>query len=409
MSEKDIMVGLDIGTTKIGVIVAEKDQFSGIKVLGVGTSPSDGMRRGVVINIDKTVQSIKKAVEDAELMSGVEIRSVITGVAGDHIRSINSRGIVAVSRDHHEINQSDIERAIEAAQAVSLPLDQKIIHVLPQEFIVDDQDGVLDPVGMSGVRLEVEAHIVTGAVTSIENMYKSVERAGLHIQDIVLEPLASSYAVICEDERKMGVGLLDIGGGTTDIALFYEGSIRHTAVVALGGRNVTNDISIGLRTPPEQAEKIKIEYGCCYVGLLKEEEYIAVPGVGGREPRKVSRTILTRIIQPRMEEIYALALQKVKQSEYLNLLTSGIVITGGCSLLAGAVELAESVFDMPVRIGVPQGITGVIDLAKNPMFATCVGLIMYGYQSQGGEDRGNGESGKNTIHQRMKKWFAEFF
>ena len=409
MSEKDIMVSLDIGTTKTGVVVAEKDQFNKIKILGVGSSPSDGLRRGVVINIDKTVQSIKKAVENAELMSGVEINSVITGIAGDHIRSINSRGIVAVSRDHREISSGDIERAIEAAQAISLPLDQKIIHILPQGYIVDDQDGILDPVGMSGVRLEVEAHIVTGAVTSIENIYKSVERAGLHIQDIVLESLAASYSVICEDERKMGVGLLDVGGGTTDIALFYDGSIRYTAVVGLGGRNVTNDISIGLRTPPDQAEKIKIAYGCCYLGLLNDEEYIIVPGVGGREPRKVSRTILTRIIQPRMEEIFALAFQKIKQSEYINMMTSGMVITGGCSLIPGAVELAESVFDMPVRLGIPQGISGVIDDAKNPMYATCVGLVMYGYQSQGEDEITSGDSAKIKIRERMKKWFAEFF
>ena len=411
MSDKDIIVGLDIGTTKIGVVVAEKGQFNEIKILGVGTSPSDGLRRGVVINIDKTVRSIEKAVEEAELMAGVDINSVYAGIAGDHIRSLNSKGIVAVSHDNNEINQADIERGIEAAKAISLPLDREIIHILPQEYIVDEQDGILDPIGMSGVRLEVETHIVTGAVTSAQNIYKSVERAGLHVQDIVLEPLASSFAVLGDDERDLGVGLLDIGGGTTDIALVFGGSIRHTSVIGLGGKNVTNDIAIGLRTPPEQAENIKLEHGCCYINNITEEEYITVPGVGGREPRKVSKSILTSIIQPRMEELFSLALREIKKSDYLDLLTSGIVVTGGCSLISGAVELAESIFDMPVRMGIPENISGLVDPARSPIYATGVGLVIYGDHDRSSIEYFMVDDSKlyDKIHGRMKQWFAEFF
>jgi len=334
---------------------------------------------------------------------------VYAGIAGDHIRSLNSRGIVAIS--NNEISQTDIERGIEAAKAISLPIDREIIHILPQEFIVDDQDGIRDPIGMSGVRLEVETHIVTGAVTSAQNIYKSVERAGLSVKDIVLQPLASSYAVLADDERELGVGLLDIGGGTTDIALFFGGSIRHTGVIGLGGKNVTNDIAIGLRTPPEQAEKIKLEYGCCYIDHITEEQYITVPGVGGREPRKASRSILTRIIQPRMEEILSLTLREIKQTDYLDLLTTGIVLTGGCSMIPGAVELAEAVFDMPVRLGVPEGISGLVDSAKNPMYATGVGLVIYGdrYQSSSENFKGDDTRLHEKIHVRMKQWLGEFF
>lgn len=409
MMDKDIIVGLDIGTTKIGVVVAEKGQFGEIKILGVGTSASDGLRKGVVINIDRTVNSIEKAVEDAELQSGVNIHSIYVGIAGDHIRSLNSKGIVAISEN--EISERDIERGIEAAKAISLPIDREIIHILPQEYIVDDQDGIKDPIGMSGVRLEVETHIVTGAVASAQNIYKSVERAGLKVLDIVLEPLASSYAVLGDDERELGIGLMDIGGGTTDIALFFDGSIRHTCVIGLGGKNVTNDIALGLRTPPEQAEKIKLEYGCCDINILTEEEYITVPGVGGREPKKVSRSILTRIIQPRMEEIFHMALREIKRSGYLEKLTAGMVVTGGCSLLPGAVDLAESVFDLPVRLGIPEGISGLVDSAKNPKNATGVGLVIYGDNNRStGEDfNGDDDSLYDKIHEKMKGWLKEFF
>lgn len=410
MPEKDIIVGLDIGTTKICVVVAEKDEFNEIKILGVGTSASDGLRRGVVINLDKTVTSIRKAVEEAELISGVEVISVYAGIAGDHIRSLNSRGIVAVSGENG-INQADIQRAIDAAKALSLPMDRELIHILPQEFIVDDQDGVRDPIGMSGVRLEVEAHIVTGAVTSAKNIYKSVEGAGLKVNDIVLEPLASSYSVLDKDELELGVGLIDIGGGTTDVAIFYGDAIRHTSVIGLGGKFVTNDIALGLRTPLVQAEKIKLEHGCCFIDLVTDEEEITVPGVGGREPRNVSRTILTRIIQPRMEEIFRIALNEMKKSEFIDLLTSGVVLTGGSSLIPGAAELAETVFDMPVRIGIPAGFSGLVESAKNPMFATGVGLVLYGEQNRSTSKYFEGDDTRlyNKIHNRMKQWFAEFF
>ncbi len=411
MAEKDIIVGLDIGTTKIGVIIAEKGQFNEIKILGVGTAPSHGLRRGVVINIDKTTNSIEKAIENAELMADVEVKSVYAGIAGDHIRSLNSRGIVAVSRENNEIHQNDIQRAVDAAKAISLPIDREIIHILPQQYIIDDQDGIRDPIGMSGVRLEVETHIVTGAVTSAQNIFRSVERAGLKVQDIVLEPLASSYAVLSHDEKELGVGLIDIGGGTTDIALFFGETIRHTAVISLGGNNVTNDIAIGLRTPPEQAEKIKLESGCCYINDITEDEFISVPGVGGREPRKVSRSILTRIIQPRMEEIFALAHREIKRSDFIELLTSGIVLTGGCSMIPGAVELAEEIFDMPVRLGIPEGFTGLVDTAKSPIHATGVGLVLYGESNRSSSDYFDGGEANlyEKIHKRMKQWFAEFF
>jgi len=410
MSDKDIIVGLDIGTTKICVVVAEKGQFNEVKILGVGTSLSEGLRRGVVINLDKTVRSIEKAVEEAELISGVEINSVYAGIAGDHIRSLNSRGIVAVSGDNG-ISQADIQRAIDAAKAISLPMDREIIHILPQEFIVDDQDGINDPIGMSGVRLEVEAHIVTGAVTSAQNIYKSVGRAGLKVKDIVLEPLASNFAVLDDDERELGVGLIDIGGGTTDVAIFYGGSIRHTSVIGLGGKYVTNDIALGLRTPIEQAEKIKLEHGCCYIDNITDEEEISVPAVGGREPRKVSRSILTRIIQPRMEEIFRLALSELKRSDSVDLLTSGIVLTGGACIISGAVELAEKIFDMPVRIGIPEGFSGLVESAKNPMYATGVGLVLYGEQNRGTSQYFEGDDTRlySKIHSRMKRWVAEFF
>ncbi|MCP4724800.1 MAG: cell division protein FtsA [bacterium] len=411
MAEKDIIVGLDIGTTKICVIIAEKGKFEEIKILGVGTSPSHGLRRGVVINIDKTCQSIQKAVQDAERMAGVEVKAVYAGIAGDHIRSLNSRGIVAVSRENNEIQTDDVDRAIDAAKAISMPIDREIIHILPQQYIIDDQDGILEPIGMSGVRLEVEAHIVTGAITSAQNIYKSVERACYSVHDLVLEPLASSFAVLEDDEKELGIGLIDIGGGTTDVALFFEKSIRFTKVISLGGNHVTNDIAIGLRTPPEQAEKIKIDHGCCFLPNISEEEYIQVPSVAGREPRKVSRTILTRIIQPRMEEIFTLAYREIKKSDVVELLTSGLVLTGGCCLIPGAVELAEEIFDMPVRLGIPKGIVGIVDTVKNPMYATGVGLVLYGDEnrSDGEQYRGDDEQIYNTIIDKFKNIISDFF
>lgn len=412
MPDNNIIVGLDIGTTKIAAVIAEMGNNGTLNIIGVGTHPSEGLRRGVVINLDKTVNSIQKAVKSAELMAGVEVSSVYTGICGDHIRSLNSRGVVAISKTDHEIINEDVNRAIEAAKAISLPMDREILHIIPQEYIVDDQDGIKDPVGMAGIRLEIDAHIVTGAVTSAQNIYKSVHRAGLKINDLVLQPLASSYAVLGDDERELGVVLIDIGGGTTDIAIFFEGSIRHTAVVGLGGKNVTNDIALGLRTPIDQAERIKLEEGCAFAPLVPKDETIEVPGIGGRPPRQVSKSILASIIQPRMEEILYLALREIKKSDYLDMMTAGIVMTGGCALLEGATELAEQIYDMPVKIGMPMGFGGLVEAAKSPPLATGVGLTQYGMKQKYNPDLDyNNDDSKlfNAIFSRMKKWFTEFF
>ncbi|MDZ7373887.1 MAG: cell division protein FtsA, partial [candidate division KSB1 bacterium] len=338
------ITGLDIGTTKIGVVIGEVDDEEELRIVAVASAPSEGLRRGVVVNLEKTVQSIIRAVSEAEQMAGVTVDSVYAGIAGDHIRSINGRGVVAVAGPNNEITEDDVRRVIDAAKAVALPIDREIIHILPQEFIVDDQRGIKDPVGMAGVRLEAEVHIVTGAVTSAQNIYRSIERAGLKVRDLVLEPLASSLAVLTEDEKELGVVLIDLGGGTTDIAMFYQGCIRHTGVVGLGGRNVTNDIAIGLRTPVDQAEEIKIRYGCAIHRPDDDKEVIEVPGIGGRAPRKVSKALLVDIIQPRMEEILSLAFEEVKRSEFAGLMNGGVVLTGGGSLLDGTLELAEEIF-----------------------------------------------------------------
>ena len=405
-----MIVGLDLGTTKIATIVAEVDPENNLRVVGVGTSPSDGLRRGVVVNLDKTVQSIVKAVEEAELMAGVKVEAVYAGIAGDHIRSINSKGVIAVSRQGNEITKQDVERVIEQAKAVAIPMDREIIHVIPQDFIVDDQHGIRDPVGMSGVRLEAEVHIVTGAVTSAQNIYKSIERAGLRVIDLVLQPLASSLSVLNSDERELGTALLDIGGGTTDLALFFEGSIRHTAVIGLGGNNVTNDIAIGLRTPAAQAELLKKKQGCAMQALVKQDEIIKVPGVGGREEREVSRQVLASIIEPRMEEIFSLSQREIKRTDYADLLAAGVVLTGGTASMQGMAELAEQIFNLPVRIGYPQGVGGLVDSVKDPIHATGVGLVLYGFQEGEGGFAGVPE-GKlfGRILERMKRWFGDFF
>ena len=412
MSDNNFIVGLDIGTTKIAVVIAEVSANKNLNIIGVGTHPSDGLRRGVVVNLDKTVRSIQKAAKSAELMAGIEVESVYAGICGDHIRSLNSRGVVAVSRNENEILNEDIERAIDAAKALSLPMDREIIHIIPQEYIVDDQDGIKDPIGMSGIRLEVDAHIVTGAVTSAQNIYKSVHRAGFKINDLVLQPLASSYAALGDDERELGVGLLDVGGGTTDVAIFFEGSIRHTAVVGLGGKNVTNDIALGLRTPIDQAEKIKLNYGCAFIKKVPKDEFVQVPGIGGRQPREVSNSVISSIVQPRMEEIFYLALREIKKSDYMDLLTAGVVITGGCALLDGTVELAEQIFDMPVKIGNPIGFGGLVEVAESPIFATGVGLTIYGLGKKYDSNIEYHEDDTKLFHNilnRMKKWITEFF
>ena len=398
-----LIAGLDIGTNKIAVIVAEQSEQEGFQVIGVGVAPSEGLRRGVVVNLDKTVQSIERALQEAELMAGREVETVYVGIAGDHIRSINSRGVVAVSGPTHEITPDDVRRVVDAAKAVSLPIDREIIHVIPQEYIVDGQGGIKNPVGFSGVRLEAEVHIVTGAVTSAQNIYRCVQRAGLRVRSLVLEPLASSYAVLGEDEKEIGVGLIDLGGGTTDIALFFEGSIRHTAVIGLGGRNVTNDIAQGLRTPLDQAEKIKLKHGCALESRSENGRLIEVPGVGGRPSTMVPRSYLTAIIQPRVEEILTLAKREIQRSDYADFLSAGIVLTGGGAMLEGITELAEQIFDMPVKLGIPHGFGGLVGLARSPIHATGIGLIHYGMHFKE-EDMTPEQEDESDLFENILNW-----
>ncbi|MFQ6618024.1 MAG: cell division protein FtsA [Fidelibacterota bacterium] len=414
----DIVVGLDIGTTKICVIIAEVDNSGKIKVIGVGNSPSRGLRKGVVVNLGKTVESIENALEEAELMAGVNVDSAYVGIAGDHIRSINSEGVIAISRsnnnritDDNEITEEDIRRVIDAAKAVSLPIDREILHILPQEFVVDDRYGIKDPIGLSGIRLQAKVHIVTGAITSAKNIYKSVKRAGINVKDLVLEPLASSYAVLTDDEKELGVGLMDIGGGTTDIAMFFEGGVRHTSVLGLGGENVTNDIAMMIRVPLDQAERIKRVHGCAKKSLVSNNEFFKVPSFSGRPPREISRELLSSYIEPRMDEILSLGLREMKKSDRFEFMTAGIVITGGGALLEGTVELAEEIFDMPVKIGIPTGFSGLTDLVVNPMYSTAIGLILYGSKHNGeiGSFRGDDSRFFEKILMRMKKWLNDFF
>jgi cell division protein FtsA len=379
MSKKDFVVGLDIGTTKICCIVGEVVEPGPqpiIDIVGIGTAPSSGLRKGVVINIETTVESITKAVEEAELMAGAEIVTVYTGIAGGHIKSFNSTGIVAVKEK--EITEHDVQRVIDAAKAVAIPLDRETIHIIPQEYMINDQDGIRDPIGMSGVRLEAKVHIVTGAVSSAQNLIKCANKAGLNVAEICLEPIASSEAVLCQDEKELGVVLVDIGGGTSDIAIFKDGAIVYTGVLAIGGNHITNDIAVGLRTPQNEAEKIKIRHGCAFTSLVKPDETIEVAGVGGRKARVLSRRLLAEIIEPRVEEVFSLIQREVMKSGYQDLLSAGVVITGGATLLEGMPELAEFVFEMPVKRGVPQNIGGLRDVVNSPKFATGVGLIKYG-------------------------------
>jgi cell division protein FtsA len=409
---ENIIVGLDIGTTKIGCVIAELDGDRNVKIVGVGTSRSEGLRRGVVVNLEKTVVSIARAIEEAELMAGVEVRNVYAGIAGDHIRSINSHGVIAVSRGGVEITRSDITRVIDAAKAVAIPMDREILHILPQEFTVDDQHGIKDPTGMAGVRLEVDVHIVTGAVSSAQNLVKAIQKASYQVRDLVLEPLASSYGVLTEDERELGVALVDIGGGTTDIALFHEGAIRHTSVIGLGGNSVTNDLAIGLRTPARDAERIKERYGAAMTRLVDADEEIVVPRVAGQGERRVNRRMLASIIQPRMEEILQLVLSDIRKTRWFDKIPAGLVLTGGASALPGTGELAEALLDLPIRIGYPIGVTGLVDSVDDPRFATGVGLVLYGRDRGREENRfreGDDDSLWNRVLERMREWLHDFF
>ncbi|MBW1711960.1 MAG: cell division protein FtsA [Deltaproteobacteria bacterium] len=403
----EIVVGLDIGTTKICAVVGEVLE-DGVEIIGIGTHPSVGLRKGVVVNIEATVNSIKQAVEEAELMAGCEISSVFAGIAGGHIQSLNSHGIIAVKS--REVSQSDIERVIEAAKAVSIPMDREVIHTLPQEYIVDDQDGILDPKGMTGVRLEVRVHIITGAVTSAHNLIKCCNRAGLDVCDIVLESLASAEAVLTEDEKDLGAVLIDFGGGTTDLAVFLGGTIRHTSVLSLGGINLTKDIAIGLRTPDSSAEKIKKRYGSCLANRIGRNETIEVPSTGGRKPRVLSRQILGEIIEPRVEEILTLTDRELARSGFKELASAGMVITGGSALIEGLSELAEQVSDLPTRIGYPQGVAGLTDVINNPMYSTAVGLVLLGAKGASGRKfRIRDQNTFNKVISRMRDWFKEVF
>ncbi|MBS1963466.1 MAG: cell division protein FtsA [Bdellovibrionales bacterium] len=411
MSKKDFVVGLDIGTTKICCIVGEVHERGPnptIDIIGIGAAPSVGLRKGVVINIDSTVESITKAVEEAELMAGVEISSVFTGIAGGHIKSFNSSGVVAVK--DKEINENDVQRCIDAAKAVAIPLDREVIHIMPQEFIIDGQDGIRDPIGMNGMRLEGKVHIVTGAVSSAQNIIKCANKAGLNVTEICLEPIASAAAVLSEDEKDLGVVLVDIGGGTSDIAIFKDGAIVYTGVLAIGGNHITNDIAVGLRCPQHEAEKLKIAHGCGLASLVRPDETIEVAGVGGRKPRMVPRRLLAEIIEPRVEEMFSLIQREVIQSGHGDVLSGGVVITGGSSLLEGMPEMAEFIFEMPVKRGIPQGIGGLRDVVNSPKFATGVGLLKYGAR--------NGSKAKFQIREKniydkvrgsMRTWIKDLF
>lgn len=402
----EIIVGLDIGTTKICAVVGDV-RGNAVEIIGMGSHPSEGLRKGVVINIEHTVNSIKEAIEEAETMAGCEISSVYAGIAGGHIKGFNTPGVIALKEK--EVTKKDIERVIEAASAVAIPMDREVIHTLVQEFIVDDQDGIMDPLGMAGVRLEAKVHIVTGAVTSAQNIIKCANKAGLDVYDIVLESLASSEAVLTKEERNLGAALIDFGGGTTDMALFSRGSIKHTAVLALGGDNLTYDIAVGLRTPKLEAEKIKIKHGCALSSLIGRDETIEVPGVGGRKPRTLSRQILGEILEPRVEEIFSLIYGELVSSGYENLLGSGVVVTGGSAELPGVSELAEQIFNAPARAGYPQGIEGLADLVNKPMYSTAVGLVLYGAKARKRKRKFRIRD-SNIFHlvmARMKKWFKD--
>jgi cell division protein FtsA len=406
--ERNIIVGLDVGTSKVVALVGEVRADGTLELIGLGSHPSRGLRRGVVVNIDSTVQSIQRAIEEAELMAGVEIRSVFAGISGSHVKSLNSHGIVAIK--DKEVAPGDVARVMDAAQAVAIPADQKILHVLPQEFVIDGQEGIREPIGMAGVRLEARVHIVTGAESAAQNIVKCVQRCGLEVEDIVLEQLASSFAVLTDDEKELGVCLVDIGGGTTDIAVFTTGAIRHTAVIPIAGDQVTNDIAVSMRTPTPYAEEIKIRYACALSQLANPDETIEVPSVGDRPPRRLARQTLAEVVEPRYEELFQLIREELRRSGFEELMAAGIVLTGGSAKMEGAIELAEEVFHMPVRLGVPQFIEGLSDVVRNPIHATGVGLLLYSKQMlEAKAEASASKLGFGNTFERMKSWFQKNF
>jgi len=402
-----MIVGLDIGTSKVVAIVGEINDEGKLEIVGIGSHRSTGLKKGVVVNIDSTVQSIQRAVEEAELMAGCEIHSVTAGIAGSHIRGLNSHGIVAIKE--REVLHSDVVRVLDAAQAVAIPADQKVLHNVPQEYLVDDQEGVKEPLGMSGVRLEAKSHLVTCAVNAAQNIEKCIQRCGLEVDDIVLEQLASSYSVLTDDEKELGVCLVDIGGGTTDIAVFTDGAIRHTGVIPIAGDQVTNDIAMALRTPTPHADEIKIKYACALTELANVDETIKVPSVGDREPRDLSRQTLAEVVEPRYDELFTLIQAELRRSGYEDLIAAGIVLTGGTSKMEGVVELAESIFHAPVRLGSPVQVQGLDDIINNPIYATGVGLLQYAAERQRDPNREQTKDSSESVLTKVKKFFKNNF
>jgi cell division protein FtsA len=404
---KDLVVGIDIGTSKVVTLVGEV--YDGkLNIIGFGSHPSQGLKRGVVVNIESTMESIQNSVEAAELMAGCQIFSAVTGIAGSHIRSFNSHGIVAIREQ--EVSPNDVERVLDAAKAIAIPADQKILHILPQEFIIDSQDSIREPVGMSGVRLEAKVHIVTGAVSAAQNIVKCMKRCGLATSDIVLEQFASSQSILTEDEKELGVCMIDIGGGTSDIAIFTEGAIRHTAVIPIAGDQVTNDIAIALRTPTRNAEEIKIKYGCALQEMIDDNEMIEVPTFGDRAGRQIPRKVLAEVTEARYEELFKLALAEIRRSRMEDHISAGIVLTGGASKIEGAQELAERIFNVPVRIGRPHNVQGMPDIINNPIYATSVGLLVYGLrQRQNQREVVLNQPNMKSLWSRMRSWFQGNF
>ncbi len=406
--QKNLIVGLDIGTSKIVAVVAEVLPEGRMEIIGLGSHPSRGLKKGVVVNIESTVNAIQRALEEAELMADCKIRDVYVGIAGSHIKGINSTGMVAIK--DKEVTQADVDRVVETARAVNIPTDQEVLHILPQEFMVDGQEDVREPLGMSGVRLEVKVHIVTGAVSAAQNITKCVRRCGLEVRELVLQPLASAMAVLSEDEKDLGVCIVDIGGGTTDLAVFTQGAIRHTAVIPIAGDQITNDIAMALRTPTKDAEDIKRVYGCALRQLANAQEMLEVPGVGERGARQLSRQTLAEVIEPRVEELYSLAQAELRRSGFEDLLSSGIVVTGGSAAMEGMVELGEEMFHMPVRLGMPQYIGGLSEVVRNPRYSTVIGLLEIGLEQYQRHQQSRMQvTSFQGVLDKMKSWFQGNF